>query len=601
MKVKDPVHGYIKIEKEITKEIVDTCEFQRLREIRQTNYHSVYPGSLHNRFTHSLGVFFLGSKTFEEFKKNVENSFPNETKNIQWDVYKNTFEFACLLHDVGHAPFSHTGEKYYKVQTLSSKKYDFNPKQEKIIALYINLLSSLQKELSMDDKEFMQTSFYKDYKWCISQSAEFFKPHEGMSVIISLNTYSNYFKTKKIDCELFSRMIIGLQYDSCNGKLNSEFVLPCDELDKEIKNSLISLLNSSILDVDKLDYLLRDTHMTGFDNMSIDIERLLSSFTIILDTDRLYRFAYEKSALSTLENVLICYDSERKWIQTHPAVQYDSFLFTKCVDILNKKYSDKIFSQETLTRQGISLKGVNLKLLSDCDILFLLKQVTNKDLEADIKFDCYENLIQEFFSRKDRKKSLWKSEAEYNLFISDFNTADKKELEKIFISVNEDANYGIPFELINDGLINFLTKQKEQHERELNNAAEEDTDKKGIIYKLESYLFWCNSFKKFCADHDMPFDIAVVSTEAFGSKLENIFTKKLSIYFEKFSKYKNITDIDNLYTLKKASETISKKFFYLYFKDSSKISIKVLTQFFHKKLEEFSNWKEEYRQKSTLN
>ena len=58
--IKDPVHGYIKIEASYLKRIVDTQEFQRLRNIRQTGYDSLYPGASHNRFIHSLGVYHLG-------------------------------------------------------------------------------------------------------------------------------------------------------------------------------------------------------------------------------------------------------------------------------------------------------------------------------------------------------------------------------------------------------------------------------------------------------------------------------------------------------------------------------------------------------------
>lgn len=34
--------------------------------------------------------------------------------------YRDTFLLACLLHDVGHAPFSHTGEKLYLGETRNS-------------------------------------------------------------------------------------------------------------------------------------------------------------------------------------------------------------------------------------------------------------------------------------------------------------------------------------------------------------------------------------------------------------------------------------------------------------------------------------------------
>ena len=49
-------YGYINIEDKYIP-IIDSAEFQRLRNIRQTGYASLYPSALHNRFVHSLGVF----------------------------------------------------------------------------------------------------------------------------------------------------------------------------------------------------------------------------------------------------------------------------------------------------------------------------------------------------------------------------------------------------------------------------------------------------------------------------------------------------------------------------------------------------------------
>ena len=66
--IKDPIHGYISIPTVYMKKIVDTCGFQRLRNIRQTSYDSLYPGSSHNRFIHSIGVFYLGHKVFGAFR-----------------------------------------------------------------------------------------------------------------------------------------------------------------------------------------------------------------------------------------------------------------------------------------------------------------------------------------------------------------------------------------------------------------------------------------------------------------------------------------------------------------------------------------------------
>lgn len=41
--IKDPVHGYIKLPNDYVKKVIDTSGFQRLRNIRQTSYDSLYP------------------------------------------------------------------------------------------------------------------------------------------------------------------------------------------------------------------------------------------------------------------------------------------------------------------------------------------------------------------------------------------------------------------------------------------------------------------------------------------------------------------------------------------------------------------------------
>ncbi len=54
-KIIDPIYGYIEIES-IYLDVLNSLYFQRLRNIIQTSYTSVYPSALHNRFTHSMGV-----------------------------------------------------------------------------------------------------------------------------------------------------------------------------------------------------------------------------------------------------------------------------------------------------------------------------------------------------------------------------------------------------------------------------------------------------------------------------------------------------------------------------------------------------------------
>lgn len=110
-RVRDPVHGFIHFfDRE--KMVIDTPHMQRLKNIKQLAFtYYVYPGAMHSRFEHSLGVMHLAGKIYDSIylKKprlidDAIKSFakPGQTKEI--------IRLAALMHDIGHLPFSHTGE-----------------------------------------------------------------------------------------------------------------------------------------------------------------------------------------------------------------------------------------------------------------------------------------------------------------------------------------------------------------------------------------------------------------------------------------------------------------------------------------------------------
>ena len=70
-KLKDPIYGYIKIPTELIKRVIDTAVFQRLRRVLQTSYAPLFSSAIHNRFVHSIGVFYLGCIASEQLKKEI--------------------------------------------------------------------------------------------------------------------------------------------------------------------------------------------------------------------------------------------------------------------------------------------------------------------------------------------------------------------------------------------------------------------------------------------------------------------------------------------------------------------------------------------------
>ena len=65
----DPIHGYVSITENMRK-IIDTLEFQRLRDLKQLGAACfVFPSATHTRFEHSIGVSYLAKIMVENLKK----------------------------------------------------------------------------------------------------------------------------------------------------------------------------------------------------------------------------------------------------------------------------------------------------------------------------------------------------------------------------------------------------------------------------------------------------------------------------------------------------------------------------------------------------
>lgn len=101
LNIRDAIHGFISLN-ELEQSIVQAPHFQRLRFIHQLGTTDwVYPNAVHSRFEHSLGVFHLASIVVNRIHKYLELTEP--------DI--EIFKIACLLHDIGHGPFSHVLEE----------------------------------------------------------------------------------------------------------------------------------------------------------------------------------------------------------------------------------------------------------------------------------------------------------------------------------------------------------------------------------------------------------------------------------------------------------------------------------------------------------
>ncbi len=102
-RIYDELHGYIGLT-ELESRIIDTPVFQRLRRIKQLSAAwLVYPGAVHTRFSHSIGVMYIMGIIAEKLAR--EGYIPGDDIQL--------LRLAALLHDIGHYPYSHTLEAYY--------------------------------------------------------------------------------------------------------------------------------------------------------------------------------------------------------------------------------------------------------------------------------------------------------------------------------------------------------------------------------------------------------------------------------------------------------------------------------------------------------
>ena len=352
-RILDPVHGYIEIPDNYIREIVDTEYFQRLRRIEQTS---------------------------------------NEI-----DILCNTYNIACLLHDCGHAPFSHTFEKY------------FGTKKE---------LSDQLIEIMIDDK-----SFRAD----LTERIEDVNEHEYLSAILVKKVFSEKINNLGGRVNLIVRMIVGCPYH------NTKF---------SVENCLISLLNGGVIDADRVDYACRDVWASGYCTSAIDIRRLVYSINIKKDNDGKYQVCFHNSAMNEIENVLNVKDFQNKYVLNHHTVKYEQYLLDMAVgqmalhldgtlkspkeeshdsDTLNQALK-KLFDPKKLW-ETVVCDNYSFRNFSDDDLVFLMKQFAEN------------RYIKEWLSRSYTKFPVWKTKAEFSHLFPKID--DEKKIKDCFDKCKE--------------------------------------------------------------------------------------------------------------------------------------------------------------------
>lgn len=298
--VPDPIAGSIELPPWLIK-IKEEPAVRRMLFIRQLGLKAYidFPGAIHTRYSHALGVMYLAKKITDLLIQNMkEKNRAIIEKSLETN--KEELTAAGFLHDIAHGPFSHAVD--FAMRKISRKTHEDLAEDIIFNALPVDLAN-----------------------WINEQQ------------VIKL----------------------------IQGKHDYPF---------------LSQIISGPMDIDKLDYLLRDAHHVGF-KYSFDLDYFLRSYTILGDEECLNKckLGLEDSpqAIVTTEIFLVMWKS-----------MYDLVYHVEDSRIAEKMLEKAILLNKTDTR--ITEKFNNTKSfleLDDYELLNLLSSLGGKseELVTDIK------------------------------------------------------------------------------------------------------------------------------------------------------------------------------------------------------------------------
>lgn len=326
--IHDSVHGSIKLEEPLIS-LLETPELQRLNSIRQLglNY-LIFPGANHTRFEHSLGTSYLAGLVSRSLGLNTKETL--------------ILKSAGLLHDIGHSPYSHTLEKFL------FEKIGKNHMQitEDII---MGTLKVIDDRSGLTIREILENHDIDVKKLC--------------SIITG---------------NLKSRNSLDLHIND-NGQ--GYFSDP--------DRYLTQIINGS-LDVDQLDYLVRDSHYTGVAYGVIDIPRLINTLRIYNGS-----ISVDKKGIAAIEGILVARALMYSSVYFHKTARIAELMLSHGVEQLKFKNWNEIYKlvDSELISLLINSEGYSKEIGSRLKYRRLYKRAYVKYFESLSEKD-FENILE---------------------------------------------------------------------------------------------------------------------------------------------------------------------------------------------------------------
>lgn len=261
MEIRDPVHGSLFYsEQEVA--VLDTAEYQRLRAIKQLGYAEFsFPGATHNRYIHSVGVGHLAGQTFDAIFKVYPFSRPSVKTR-----FRQVLRLGALLHDVGHGPLSHTTEQVMPhLSELQIKLY----KEQEQYGDEAHTVMNHNRRANHEDYTIKYVTDSEISSTIERQFPDILPIHVACLIDKALHCPDDFFVDGGVDFR-----------------------------------PILSQLVSSELDVDRMDYLERDSYFCGTNYGKIDTAWLIQNMTFHRRENKMY-LALNRRALYSFDDFLI--------------------------------------------------------------------------------------------------------------------------------------------------------------------------------------------------------------------------------------------------------------------------------------------------------
>ncbi|MCY4380095.1 MAG: HD domain-containing protein [Proteobacteria bacterium] len=426
-------------------EVISHAWFQRLRYIKQLGFfHLVFPGAQHSRFEHSLGVMHLASKSFHRLRENlirIETEqigireqlkqervlFPKLCEDrlgyelirglFASEYSETVFRLAALLHDIGHCPYSHCTEKFLPLMT---EMVSCNPEIPDHI-----------KQAMIASHSTLATSHGSN-----GQSGSRASCHEAYSLLLTWQILLDL-EQNNVAFPCFKEDILAL--------LSPDLPLHPESPFHQLKGyHVLRNLLSGQWDIDRMDYLQRDSIQSGVEYGKFDEDRLLNSMYVVWHhKSQRYILGFLADAMPALEDFLRARQSMFSQLYFHKT----SVASEAMILHLSRLLGDWRFPANAQVYAGLRDH--------DLEQLFTQKLQEVSGLSREQK-KVAERIIQGLFC--DRK--LWKKV--YELKAQDKRVFDRSELIKIQHHLNVCR---IPNEMVRS--VNHLTERPSPHHQDL--------------------------------------------------------------------------------------------------------------------------------------